>query len=63
MDIMLWIVRNLNLIMIMKIVECLGTLTMKVIEEDLTTMKVEKEEKLFSIDAIIMEKLKGIAEH
>ena len=63
MDITQWIVRNLNLIMIMQIVKILGTLTMHVIEEDLTTMKVEKEEKLFVTDEIILDTLQGIAEH
>ena len=47
----------------MQIVECLEILIMQVIEEDLTTMKVEKEDKLFVIDVIFLDTLKGIIEH
>ena len=36
---------------------------MQEIEEDRTTMKVEKEGKLFAIDVIILDTLQGIAEH
>ena len=36
---------------------------MKVIEEDLTTMKVEKEEKMFVTNVIILDTLQGIVEH
>lgn len=49
--------------MIMQIVGCIGILTMREQEEDLIVMKVEKEDRLFSIDAIIREKLQGIIEH
>ena len=49
--------------MIMQIVECLGILTLQVIEEDLTAMKVEKEEKMFVTDVIILDTLQGIVEH
>ena len=49
--------------MIMQIVECLGTLTVQETEEDLTVMRVEKEDKLFIRDVIILDTLQGLVEH
>ena len=41
----------------------IGILTMHETKEDLTVMKVEKEDRLFAIDEIIMDTLQGIVEH
>ena len=49
--------------MIMQIVEYLGTLTVQATEEDLTIMRVEKENKLFVTNVIILDTLQGIVEH
>ena len=47
----------------MKIVGYIGILTMHEIEEDLIVMKVEKEDKLFSRNAKILDILQEIVEN
>ena len=46
----------------MQIVECLGILTMQVIEGDLTPMKARKESKSYVIDATTLDILQDIVE-
>ena len=48
----------------MKIVECLGILTLQIIEEKYyIAMIVEKEDRLFVIDVIILDTLQGTTKH